>query len=73
VSQQADTSEMVELALRIVTSAPMDGLLGEPPTLEDIERFKIHVIRMRLRGYLTQELALRLIHRADLRALTLLP
>ena len=64
-----DTSTLVEMAFRILTDEPAYPQYA--PTREEIERFKLHVIRMRLCGYLTQELALRLINRADLRALTL--
>ena len=62
-------SEMVALGVRIADP----GLFpSDPPlTLADIERFRLGVTHMRLQGYLSQELSLRLLHRADLRELTL--
>jgi hypothetical protein len=64
-----DISEMLVLTMRITGLSPLEP----PPTLTDIERLKVHVIRMRLHGYLSQEIALRLLDRADLRASTLNP
>jgi hypothetical protein len=67
------TAEMVVLAMRICITDPAIMQFAEPVTEADIESFRIHVLRLRLRGHLSEELALRLLGRADQKALTLLP
>jgi hypothetical protein len=67
------TTEMIELAMRICLSDPVMIPLAAAVTNDDIDLFRIHVLRLRLRGHLSEELALRLLGRADQKALTLLP
>jgi hypothetical protein len=70
---RGDTAEMIELAMRICISDPVLQPFVEAVTNDDIDMFRIHVLRLRLRGHLSEELALRLLGRADQKALTLLP
>lgn len=64
----SDLAEMVEMALRIVLSDDMQlARYAAPPTLVEIEAFRIHVIRLRLRGVLRQELCEKLLDRAEQR------
>jgi hypothetical protein len=56
------------MALRIVLDDDLqNGRYGAPPTVAEIEAFRVHVIRLRLRGLLTQELCLLILESADRR------
>jgi hypothetical protein len=70
---RTNTAEMIELAMRICITDPAVMAFATPITHDDIENFRIHVLRLRLRGHLSEELALRLLGRADQKALTMLP
>jgi len=64
----ADLSDTVEMALRIILDDEMQGgRYGAPPTVTEIEAFRIHIIRLRLMGVLRQELCLKLLESADKR------
>lgn len=63
----SDLSDLVEMALRIICADVYYELdrAPPPPTLEDMQVFRVHVTRLRLMGHLREELSLKLLLRCD--------
>jgi hypothetical protein len=59
VVDQADISEVLELGLYILAPRPEQGVAS----LDDIQRFVVHVVRLRLLGHLHEATAERLMMR----------
>jgi hypothetical protein len=63
-----DMSLVVEMTFRIFAQQELFEIGGlRPATLEEIEAFRIHVVTLRLRGHLRQEVCMKLLVRADAR------